>query len=897
MLISPPFILTADMQTHYGNDEAILEASMPPTASNSTGTFAPEGSFPISSSLVWHNGVHLEAPRANGGRLNVRAIADGTIIFVQPPTKPNGDARHGQNYNPFGTGPAWSDNGCIIIEHETEIGADTASPTVVRYYSVYMHLALLMNNFRAGQKIYRKDQLGHAGQVYGRQAQLHFEICCDDANLKKLTGRTSAWRDPHEAPTADGRTDAVFGSVYYYLPATTPIRAQDGMPAQHLQLDAAKEVLGTPQWIMMDYGDAGITPGACALSSYNMHGKYGGTRKDLKAEYQLYQEANERHQSLVAPRPQIASSPPDWYELPHFGLNFGRSQDNKGPLPANVARWRKIIRAQEEIPAQHLQPDAAKEASDTPQRPMMNHGDAVTTPVACANSNYNRYREYQLYLDANKHPQVASSPSGWYELLRFGRNLGRSPDDKDPLPANVAHWRKIKTVEGKEVWADLNAAGTFKFSDADFLPVMGWNCYDDDCSPDDQRCDSDHLKILLRTVGEEPHPDPREDDKLLASRLGDADLRKKLRRVICKFPSEWDKASVLQRYDWVKKQFEASNASPEFWEKFCQHCKAMCFDQLPAAYLKAQWHFHPVEFIKHFRKCKWLSEGEFVQLLPMQVLRVSKTKAGTKAVWETVSTNTTAPSSVLKLHRIPLNLSFRKYGINNHQRMAAFLGNAIQETQWLGKLYEENKSAWYSPWDGRGFLQLTHVENYIRYWRFRGRTINSQVEIQLANATSAANTARKDKNGDIAAKANAHLADKISGVTEEMRLWRDHIQGKTELEEEESKIAPADSAGAYWAWIGMPLYADEKIIIERCLISVSQNTKVYYRSPSFWRASASVNLPKKIDVLWDSQLNGFVDRCVPWAQALAVLGEQYFPRENGMFDLEYPEGNIPRKKK
>ncbi|MFL9927513.1 hypothetical protein PQR62_24790 [Herbaspirillum lusitanum] len=128
MLISPPFILPPDLQAHYGSDEAILEASMPPSSSRLPEMYVPEGSFPLSRNLGWHNGVHLEAPQANGGRLPVCAIADGTIIFTQLPTKTTADPQHGQNYPAFGPDAAWSDNGCIIIEHQTEIGADGTAP-------------------------------------------------------------------------------------------------------------------------------------------------------------------------------------------------------------------------------------------------------------------------------------------------------------------------------------------------------------------------------------------------------------------------------------------------------------------------------------------------------------------------------------------------------------------------------------------------------------------------------------------------------------------------------------------------------------------------------------------------------------------------------------------------
>jgi hypothetical protein len=169
--------------------------------------------------------------------------------------------------------------------------------------------------------------------------------------------------------------------------------------------------------------------------------------------------------------------------------------------------------------------------------------------------------------------QATSSPSGWYELLRFGRNLG-----PDALPANAAHWRKVVTPDGG-LWVDLHAPGTFQFSDADFLPVTGWNCFDDDPTKNDQRCDSLHLKTLIRD------PDRTNDRRMeraqLARRLGEPEVRNKLRRAICKFPSEWDQANVESRYGWLEtedfKPTDDDAAGAQKWERFVKHAKAVTF--------------------------------------------------------------------------------------------------------------------------------------------------------------------------------------------------------------------------------------------------------------------------------------------------------------------------------
>ena len=359
-------------------------------------------------------------------------------------TPPNNNPDDPQNYSPHGV--EWTDNGVLIIEHETEIGAsnDTASrPTTIRYYSLYMHLGAIARNlqtnaqWKTGDRIYRKDELGSPGRIYSHTGQIHFEICCDAANARTIIGRQPCWSeiDPPVAPTADGRTDSVFGDIVVYLPAATPTSAAN--PTSHLRAASTTTSLGAAQWVSIRYDK-----GKAYLKSYDALGVDIGTeRSDANFEYDLYAEANRRHNSLGA--------------------------NSQG-----------------------------------------------------------------------------SSPSGWYELLRFGRNLG-----PDPLPANAAHWRKIPSASG-EVWADLNAAGGCKFSDADFLDVMGWNCFEDDTSPNDQRCDSVNMKRWIR----DPNPTNAErmKPKALGRRLGEESVRKKLRRAICNFPGEWEQGTVEARYQWLR---------------------------------------------------------------------------------------------------------------------------------------------------------------------------------------------------------------------------------------------------------------------------------------------------------------------------------------------------------
>jgi predicted chitinase len=627
MLISPPFLPDrANL-----SEQAWIDMAMAQPDSRLADTQAPEGSFPLSHGMAWHNGLHIQAPRPDGTYLPVRAIADGTVVFVHSPTPPNADASHPLNYNPFNSTdplqPAWTSDGFVILRHTTEIGAAGATPTQVDYFSVCMHLSSIGHNPRRNapwkleDAIYRKEEIGNSGQIYGHGGQIHFEICCDEANLRRFMPHAPAWADPlaPAAPTSDGRTDSVFGSVHVYLPAGTSTSAT--LPTHHLRTvsrvsggtSAATDhflpdMLRQPLWVQITYDQ-----GSAVVSSHDLLGnRIGTTPPDANYEYDLYAKAVQRHDSL----------------------------------------------------------------------------DAVS--------------------------RATSSPSGWYELLRFGRNLG-----PDPLPSNAAHWREIPTAAGT-VWADLNAQGTFKFSDADFPAVMGWNCFDDDQSPTDQRCDSLRLKTLIRD------PDANNDRRMervqLARRLGNAAVRAKLRRAVCRFPSEWERETILQRHGWLLttnfKSEDDDEAGARKWARFVKHAEAVSFAKLPAEFLKANWRFHPWEFIGLMRKCGWLSLDEIAQLLPRAGVRDAISR------WDLARRRAQTTVPYMNLNRI-----FRKYGLISSNRQTAFLAQIYIETGCFRTVSEDgngrlNKALpmteYYAAFYGRGIMQLTWASNYAQYGEFRG---------------------------------------------------------------------------------------------------------------------------------------------------------------------------------
>ena len=798
MLISYPFL------TDQASEDADAEAIR----------YSFTGSYPLNNFGEWHNGVHLVAPTLSDGSLApVRAVADGKVVCaIAPKTESKTDKA--QNYGAFSDNPEWTDNGLVILEHTTEIGHDGTDPVALKFYSVYMHLKglgkiqvknvqgqTLERELKDGDKLWRKDVVGEAGQIYGQPRHLHFEISMDDANLEKLLGHAPDQHPKTEAlPSSNGRTDVVFGSTHVYLPVGTPLSTAE--PTTHLGTHTT-EALQTPLWVQVDYAS-----GHATLTSYDANGDNAGRPiageaqlgtsqcSEIEGEYKLYEQANKRHNSLSATQ------------------------------------------------------------------------------------------------------KAQSSPSGWYELLRFGRVLS-----SDPLPAEAEHWRKIKTPAG-EKWVNLDAPGTFKFSDADFPAYLGWQCIGDDsegASGQDQRCDSLTLRsLLLRQFAdmaqrEQAMAKTLDGRKLLASKATNPSSdawKNKLRKLICKFPSEFDKSTIEARYAHVKDE-PYFKENPKNWDDLKEHIQAVCAD-LPEDYKKAQWHFHPEAFVNVMRRCGWLSKRELVRCVPSHALRT----AGGRTFWEPVNPPDTQ-GLIANQHRISLNKTFRKYGIsNNPLRMASFLGNAIQETSWLSSLEESGGSGyWYAPWFGRGFLQLTHAENYFKYWRWRGRNIPEALNTALKQATKTEADKAANQRSSTALRDNNFPA-----LTPEMKDWRNQVRGgESSIPIGESLVAPTDSAGFYAAISKMNEYADSAHVLERQSVATvdahghSTGTHVYYRSPAFWKVAAAVNLPGAIGHTNYSGLNGFNSRCSAYGVALAVLTEMNFPSDIQANALNYPEGYIPRR--
>jgi hypothetical protein len=181
-----------------------------------------EGRFPISTINTskgplhrWHGGIHIA-----GLGEPIRAMADGTVVAFR-------FAKSAETYEELGK----YDTSFVLIRHETQTGENTT----VAFYSLYMHLAnrddLQTDRYQqlpawmrsplctpgAGVqtpinlKVWRKDVLGFAGQLYGSEA-CHVEVFVTDAQLQAF------WRNSANVTSGNG-SDDFFGDAHFVVPA------------------------------------------------------------------------------------------------------------------------------------------------------------------------------------------------------------------------------------------------------------------------------------------------------------------------------------------------------------------------------------------------------------------------------------------------------------------------------------------------------------------------------------------------------------------------------------------------------------------------------------------------------------------------------------------------------
>jgi hydroxyethylthiazole kinase len=144
---------------------------------------------------------------------------------------------------------------------------------------------------------------------------------------------------------------------------------------------------------------------------------------------------------------------------------------------------------------------------------------------------------------------------------------------------------------------------------------------------------------------------------------------------------------------------------------------------------QAHWHFHPVRFIEHFRKCGWLGTEELTATFPkyMFYTNANPSTAITQADATYTLTRQVAVNRITQ-YAVHLNHCIRKYIGHDKKRIALFLAQVLHETMQWRRLRELGYGApnvnipnaqYYAAFFGRGIMQLTWAENYKAYGEYK----------------------------------------------------------------------------------------------------------------------------------------------------------------------------------
>jgi hypothetical protein len=373
--------------------------------------------------------------------------------------------------------------------------------------------------------------------------------------------------------------------------------------------------------------------------------------------------------------------------------------------------------------------------------------------------------EYDLYKRATA--LYPACPSDGYELLRFGRILSTSATLRDrpansppsvdaalpgnPHPVNLPGqretWMRVPYATGQFGYIDINDSNIHKFSDADFLSFMGWQKVSDANTPfgSDGLCDVDAMKKILNDAA--PHEIPpvtgetteaHKTNLLSAYVKGNAQVRQQLRGFICNSPSEWDSTHNEERYTKLLDEGGFYHGNERGYNDFLKYLKEVQFwdkTGLPAG--EKLWFFHPLAFIRHFRKCGWLTHDELAATFPRYPFY---TQSGSLQRAITTDNDTYRVTLAIARQRVQnhvtaLNACLRKYIGSDSKRTALFLAQVLLETaQWrnpggtkrlmhewgFGQYSAANPATqYYGPFYGHGIMQLTWAGNFEAYGEYR----------------------------------------------------------------------------------------------------------------------------------------------------------------------------------
>lgn len=357
--------------------------------------------------------------------------------------------------------------------------------------------------------------------------------------------------------------------------------------------------------------------------------------------------------------------------------------------------------------------------------------DPVADPYDNSIDSHNNPKRYEYGLYDRAMALYPTCPSDGYEMLRFGRILSDNPTLSD---AACATWIAVPFDEnGTLGYVNIAPDAIKKLSDADFPFFTGWQKVDENNTPfnHDGLCGYDELCRLtgvedpqatsgmVQPLEYDRNNDDSRNQQLTAYIQSTEGVREKLRGLVYKARSEWDPSNNDERYKELNDPDgffgKQKDTNPNGYATFIGFLSKFQFLDKTKLAGQELWYFHPLAFIRHFRKCEWLSAAEIAQCVPSSMLSLRGTQfTTTNHSWKNALQQGNAWKS-------DLNAALRKYRISTtKERAAHFFAQLMAESDWLQAVREyHGEDRPYNPYYGRGLIQLTKKPNYEKYGEFK----------------------------------------------------------------------------------------------------------------------------------------------------------------------------------
>ena len=550
---------------------------------------------------------------------------------------------------------------------------------------------------KTAPRVYRREIVGYPGKMYGH-TQVHCEVFATDEQMQKLS-------DTEKLVDQGKSSDRLpWGKLYFYIPAQTsfvdsPTRAVHGFISK--DADSIKEEV---EKVKVTESKTTVVKGKevtkqVTKTESQPTGNYFDA-KSLRSVFFPKQQAGVNDTALVVEM---------WY---HQGSRFYR-----------VLKEEKVGARKQYVPL--LDGNQSFKMTDY---------------------------EYDLYQRAKR--MYPDSPSAGSDLMRFGRVIG-----VDAAAAGQADcWLAMPFGASKDQmgYIDLAQAKVLKYSDADFPHFKGWARLKESAAhAGDGTVDVQILSDLI-AAADANKDGTTSPDELARYLKANPEMRRRLRYLICQAPSEWDDSYNAARYDSLQKPGKVFSNKPADYAEFKTFIQKFQFWGQAKTALAGHgvnsstlWYFHPLQFVKQFRKANWLTLDEMVQLTPLVHLsREKATDIGVEVdtLYQPMRTRLVDGNNKGKSEKfrqwVPaavwrnINWICVKYGIDTQQRKAHFWAQIMQETgvvqdvtengddDYLLGLGYAHKNGNKSDEDavnfrGRGLIQITGREKYEEYSKFR----------------------------------------------------------------------------------------------------------------------------------------------------------------------------------